>query len=53
MRDLMPTNPDDSPVSFGLREVFHLGPSADVTCDRGPSTTPPLPDRGTPTPGHR
>lgn len=25
MRDLMPTNPDSSPVSRDLREVFHLG----------------------------
>lgn len=25
MRDLMPTNPDDSPQSTALREVFHLG----------------------------
>jgi L-rhamnose mutarotase len=25
MRDLMPTNPDDSPVSRDLREVFHIG----------------------------
>ena len=24
MRDLMPTNPDDSPVSYDLREVFHV-----------------------------
>ena len=24
MKDLMPTNPDDSPVSIELREVFHL-----------------------------
>ncbi len=24
MRDLMPTNPDDSPRSANLREVFHL-----------------------------
>ncbi len=24
MRELMPTNPDDSPVSRSLREVFHL-----------------------------
>ena len=24
MRDLMPTNPDDSPRSTPLREVFHL-----------------------------
>ena len=24
MRELMPTNPDDSPVSVPLREVFHL-----------------------------
>lgn len=25
MRDLMPTNPDSSPVSRDLREVFHVG----------------------------
>ena len=25
MRDLMPTNPNDSPRSTPLREVFHLG----------------------------
>ena len=25
MRDIMPTNPDDSPRSVPLREVFHLG----------------------------
>lgn len=24
MRDLMPSNPDDSPISRDLREVFHL-----------------------------
>jgi L-rhamnose mutarotase len=24
MRDLMPSNPDDSPVSSELREVFHI-----------------------------
>ena len=24
MRELMPSNPDDSPVSLDLREVFHL-----------------------------
>jgi L-rhamnose mutarotase len=24
MRDLMPSNPDDSPVSTSLREVFHI-----------------------------
>jgi L-rhamnose mutarotase len=24
MRELMPANPDDSPVSIGLPEVFHL-----------------------------
>jgi L-rhamnose mutarotase len=24
MRDVMPANPDDSPVTSGLREVFHL-----------------------------
>ena len=24
MRDIMPSNPDDSPVSVELREVFHL-----------------------------
>ena len=24
MRDIMPSNPDDSPVSTGLKEVFHL-----------------------------
>jgi L-rhamnose mutarotase len=24
MRDLMPTNPDDSPESAALREVFHI-----------------------------
>lgn len=24
MRDLMPVNPDDSPVSYGLREIFHV-----------------------------
>ena len=25
MREIMPANPDDSPVSRELREVFHLG----------------------------
>ena len=25
MRELMPANPDDSPVSRDLREVFHIG----------------------------
>ena len=24
MKDLMPSNPDNSPISKGLREVFHL-----------------------------
>ena len=24
MRDIMPSNPDNSPVSTGLREVFHI-----------------------------
>jgi L-rhamnose mutarotase len=24
MREIMPSNPDDSPVSRGLREVFHI-----------------------------
>jgi L-rhamnose mutarotase len=24
MREIMPANPDDSPVSQGLREVFHI-----------------------------
>jgi L-rhamnose mutarotase len=28
MRDLMPTNPDSSPVSRDLREVFHIGTGA-------------------------
>jgi L-rhamnose mutarotase len=30
MRDVMPANPDDSPVSRDLREVFHIarGPAA-------------------------
>ena len=27
MRDLMPTNPDASPVARDLREVFHMGRS--------------------------
>ena len=27
MRDVMPSNPDDSPVSRELREVFHLAPA--------------------------
>ncbi len=26
MRDVMPANPDDSPVTTDLREVFHLAP---------------------------
>jgi L-rhamnose mutarotase len=30
MRDLMPTNGDDSPVSRDLREVFHVGCSSDT-----------------------
>ena len=25
MREIMPSNPDDSPVASDLREVFHLG----------------------------
>ena len=30
MRELMPTNPDDSPVGLELREVFHIeAPGAD------------------------
>lgn len=29
MRELMPAHPDASPVARDLREVFHLGPSAD------------------------
>lgn len=24
MKDIMPSNPDNSPVSVGLREVFHI-----------------------------
>lgn len=24
MREIMPANPDDSPISHGLREVFHI-----------------------------
>ena len=28
MRELMPTNPDDSPVASELREVFHLDTSS-------------------------
>lgn len=24
MKDIMPTNPDNSPISFDLQEVFHL-----------------------------
>jgi len=28
MRELMPSNPDDSPVSSELREVFHIGREA-------------------------
>jgi L-rhamnose mutarotase len=31
MREIMPSNPDDSPVASELREVFHLGPPATVT----------------------
>lgn len=31
MRELMPTNPDSSPVSRDLREVFHLERRANVT----------------------
>jgi L-rhamnose mutarotase len=27
MREIMPSNADDSPVSRGLREVFHLEPA--------------------------
>ena len=27
MREIMPSNADDSPVSRSLREVFHLGPA--------------------------
>ena len=27
MRDLMPSNPDDSPVARDLREIFHIGRS--------------------------
>ena len=26
MRELMPSRPDDSPLTHDLREVFHLGP---------------------------
>jgi len=25
MRELMPSHPDDSPLTHDLREVFHLG----------------------------
>jgi L-rhamnose mutarotase len=25
MREIMPSNPDDSPISQQLREVFHIG----------------------------
>jgi L-rhamnose mutarotase len=30
MRELMPSNPDDSPVSRDLREVFHIGQPVSV-----------------------
>jgi L-rhamnose mutarotase len=29
MREIMPSNPDDSPVSRELREVFHIGAAGD------------------------
>lgn len=29
MRELMPSNPDNSPISRELREVFHIGGSGD------------------------
>ena len=31
MREIMPSNPDDSPVSSDLREVFHIESAATVT----------------------
>jgi L-rhamnose mutarotase len=37
MRDVMPANPDDSPVSRTLREVFHI--------ERGPATDSPAGER--------
>ena len=30
MKDLMPSNPDDSPVSRELKEVFHIDSSREV-----------------------
>jgi L-rhamnose mutarotase len=29
MREIMPSNPDDSPVSRELREIFHIGAAGD------------------------
>jgi L-rhamnose mutarotase len=33
MKDLMPSNPDNSPVSCELKEVFHIDSSRDCTLD--------------------
>lgn len=33
MKDLMPSNPDNSPVSRELKEVFHIDSSRDDTLD--------------------
>ncbi len=56
MRELMPSNPDASPVSQDLREVFHLGrtpaaPGDLVTAGAGAAPNPApggAPDRGQP-----
>ncbi len=35
MRELMPSNADHSPVSKGLREVFHIDAAGDVAVGAG------------------
>jgi L-rhamnose mutarotase len=49
MRDLMPTNGDDSPRSRDLREVFHIGRSSpsrpgDAESDRAGAGPNPVPE---------
>ena len=34
MKDLMPSNPDDSPVSRELKEVFHIDSSREVHAEQ-------------------
>ena len=46
MREIMPANPDDSPVSYGLREVFHVERDGQPAAGAAPGA--PAPPRGPP-----